>query len=79
MEQKKRKLGSVLDALIDKDGIKTEVTITLTNQTLFKIIGGLLLSGVAIIVIANLLKNVFPNLQLAAIQKEVEQIKTRLN
>ena len=79
MEQKKRKLGSVLDALIDKDGIKTEVTITLTNQTLFKIIGGLLLSGLAIIVIANLLKNVFPNLQLAAIQKEVEQIKTRLN
>ncbi len=78
MKPKKRNLGSVLDALIDKDGIKTEVTITLTNQTLFKIIGGMLLSGIAVIVIANVLKNVFPNTQLEAIQKEVEQISKQL-
>ncbi|OED42503.1 hypothetical protein AB832_02995 [Flavobacteriaceae bacterium (ex Bugula neritina AB1)] len=79
MERKKRRnIGNILDALVDKDGIKTEVTITLTNQTLLKIIMGLLLSGVAIIVVANVVKNLLPNTQLAAIEKEIINIKQTL-
>ncbi|WP_281989707.1 hypothetical protein [Aquimarina aggregata] len=78
MERKKRNLNNLLDALVDKDGLKTEVTITLTNQTLLKIIFGMLLSGVAIVVVANTVKNLFPNTQLAAIEKEVIKIKQTL-
>jgi len=78
MERKKRNLNNILDALVDKDGLKTEVTITLTNQTLLKIIAGMLLSGVAIILVANRSKNLFPNTQLTAIQREVINIKQTL-
>ncbi len=78
MERKKRNLNTLLDALVDKDGLKTEVTITLTNQTLLKIIFGMLLSGVAIVVVANVVKNILPNIQLAAIEKEVIKIKQTL-
>ncbi|WP_299243027.1 hypothetical protein [uncultured Aquimarina sp.] len=78
MERKKRNLNNLLDALVDKDGLKTEVTITLTNQTLLKIILGALLSGVAIVVVANTVKNFFPNKQLTAIEQEVIKIKQTL-
>ncbi|TPN87121.1 MULTISPECIES: hypothetical protein [Aquimarina] len=78
MVRKKRNLGGLLDALVDKDGLKTEVTITLTNQTLLKIIIGMLLAGVAIVVVANTVKNLFPNTQLAAIEQEVIKIKQTL-
>lgn len=78
MERKKRNLNSLLDALVDKDGLKTEVTITLTNQTLLKIILGMLLAGVAIVVVANTVKNLFPNTQLTAIEQEVIKIKQTL-
>ncbi|WP_271769184.1 hypothetical protein [Aquimarina algiphila] len=78
MVRKKRNLGGLLDALVDKDGLKTEVTITLTNQTLLKIIIGMLLAGVAIVVVANMVKNLFPNTQLAAIEQEVIKIKQTL-
>ncbi|WP_298546124.1 hypothetical protein [uncultured Aquimarina sp.] len=78
MELKKRNLNTLLDALVDKDGLKTEVTITLTNQTLLKIILGMLLAGVAIVVVANMVKNLFPSSQLAAIENEVLKIKQTL-
>ncbi|WP_027395139.1 hypothetical protein [Aquimarina latercula] len=78
MVRKKRNLNNLLDALVDKDGLKTEVTITLTNQTLLKIILGMLLAGVAIVVVANTVKNLFPNTQLAAIKQEVIKIKQTL-
>lgn len=78
MERKKRNLGSLLDALVDKDGLKTEVTITLTHQTLLKIVMGMLVSGVAIVVVSQLLKNWIPNAQLEALEKQVIHIKQHL-
>ncbi|QKX04129.1 hypothetical protein HN014_04145 [Aquimarina sp. TRL1] len=78
MERKKRNLNNLLDALVDKDGLKTEVTITLTNQTLLKIILGMLLAGGAIVVVVNTVKNLFPNTQLTAIEQEVIKIKQTL-
>jgi len=74
----KKSIKDLIDGLVDKDGLKTEVTITLTNQTLTKIIIALLLSGVAIIVIANLVKNIVPNHQLTAIKSEIQTIKLHL-
>ncbi|WP_430409254.1 hypothetical protein [Kordia sp.] len=74
----KRSIKDLIDGLVDKDGLKTEVTITLTNQTLMKVIIALLLSGVAIIVIANLVKNFVPNHQLTAIKAEIQTIKSHL-
>ncbi len=78
MAQQKRNIKNYLDALIDKDGIKTEVTITLTNQTLIKIVMSLLVSGIAVVMVSHLIKNYFPNMQLAAIQKEVIHLKKNL-
>ena len=78
MDRKKRNLSGLLNSLIDQDGLRTEVTITLTNQTLLKIIIGLLVSGFAIVVVANLVKNFFPNAQLSVLEKEIIQIKQTL-
>ncbi|EDP96542.1 hypothetical protein U8527_10530 [Kordia algicida OT-1] len=74
----KRSIKDLIDGLVDKDGLKTEVTITLTNQTLLKVIIALLLSGIAIIVIANLVKNVVPDHQLTAIKAEIQTIRSHL-
>ena len=73
MSQQKRK--GILDALIDKDGIKTEVTLTVTNTTAIKIALTLLISGISVLLIAHLLKNAFPNAQLASIESELLEIK----
>ena len=45
----KRSIKDLIDGLVDKDGIKTEVTVTLTNQTLTKIVLALLASGATIV------------------------------
>ncbi|EDP94679.1 hypothetical protein U8527_07265 [Kordia algicida OT-1] len=74
----KRSIKDLIGGLVDKDGLKTEVTITLTNQTMIKVIVALLLSGVAIIVIANFVKNFVPNQQLTAIKAELQTIKSHL-
>ncbi len=78
MVQRKKNIKDYLDALVDKDGLKTEVTITLTNQTMIKIVLSLLVSGIAVVMVSHLIKNYFPNMQLAAIQKEVANIKKNL-
>ncbi|WP_062062684.1 hypothetical protein [Aquimarina longa] len=78
MAAKKRTIKHYLDALVDKDGLKTEVTITLTNHTMMKIVASLLISGICIVTISHLIKNYFPNMQLAKIQKEVMDITKTL-
>lgn len=49
-EEKKKNVKDYLDALVDKQGLKTEVTITLTDETLIKT--SFYLIGTAIIIIA---------------------------
>jgi uncharacterized lipoprotein NlpE involved in copper resistance len=48
-EEKKKNVKDYLDALVDKQGLRTEVTITLTDETLIKT--GLYLVGTAAIII----------------------------
>ena len=77
MEAKKQ-LKGYLDALIDDEGLKTEVTITLTDQTLWKIVGALVGSGLAIVLVAQLLKNAIPNKQLAENNRLLRELKNAM-
>ena len=74
----KRSIKDLLDGLVDKDGLKTEVTINITNRTLTKLSLTLLGTGIAIIVIANLVKNLRPNHQLSLISEQIKTIKSHL-
>ncbi|WP_010520478.1 hypothetical protein [Aquimarina agarivorans] len=76
--KKKHSLNNIIDSLIDDDGIKTEVTLTVTDTTLFKIIAALLASGVCVMLVNHLLKNQFPNSQLHRISNEVSLIQKQL-
>lgn len=76
MPQQKRSIKGLLDNLVDKDGLKTEVTINITNRTLTRLSLTLLGTGIAIVVIANIVKNLRPNHQLALIHKEIETIQS---
>ncbi len=75
----KRSIKDLIIGLVDKDGIKTEVTVTLTNNTLTKIVLALLASGATIVIVAHITKNLFPNHQVAALQADIKAIKSTLN
>jgi len=66
---------SFLDDLIDKDGLKTEVTLTLTNRTVTRIVTALLISGLSLMVIQLIVRQLLPNPQLVEINKKLEQLK----
>lgn len=51
--EKKRNVKDYLDALVDKQGLKTEVTITLTDQTLIKTAMYLVGTAFVIVVIVH--------------------------
>ena len=73
-----KNIKDYLDAIVDKEGLRTEVTITLTDDTLWKVVGGLLAAGVGIVVAAHLVKNMFPNKQLAENNELLQGIKEGL-
>ncbi len=75
----KRSLSSLIDSLVDKDGIKTEVTVTITDDTVKKIIVAFLASGISVVLLHHLLKNRFPNKQLLQISETVLTIKKQLS
>ncbi len=72
---KKINIGHWLNNLVDENGVKTEVTLTMTDETLKQLIIALLGSGIAIVVLHHLLKNTFPNAQLRAIYNQINQLK----
>lgn len=74
----KKNIKTIIDKLIDKDGIKTEVTVTLTNETVTKIILALLASGLTLILVAQITKNLIANNQLTRITEELNTIKNNL-
>lgn len=61
-EKKKVSLKNYLDALIDDDGLKTEVTITLTDRTLTKagiyLVGTVVLGTIAFFTIRGIVQNI---------------------
>lgn len=58
---KKAGIKGYLDALVDEDGLKTEVKITITDQTLLKtgiyVVGMVVVSSVAFFTIRGIVKN----------------------
>ena len=78
MAEQKKNVKDYLDALVDKEGLRTDVTVTLTNETLCKIVGGLMAAEVGIALIAHLLKNAFPNKQLTENNRLLLEIKKGL-
>lgn len=73
-----KSIKDIVSSLVDDDGIKTEVTLTMTNQTLTKIIIALLASGATIVLVAHLTKNMFPNHQLSLLAADIKTIKETL-
>lgn len=73
-----KSIKDIVSSLVDDDGIKTEVTLTMTNQTLTKIIIALLASGATIVLVAHLTKNMFPNHQLSLLTADIKTIKETL-
>jgi len=73
-----KSIKDIVSSLVDDDGIKTEVTLTMTNQTLTKIIVALLASGATIVLVAHLTKNMFPNHQLSLLTADIKTIKETL-
>ena len=60
-----KSITDYLDALIDEqEGFRTEVTVSLPSEMLWKLVGVLLGTGISILVVAHLVKNAFPNKQL---------------
>lgn len=59
-QNQKRGVKQVLDSLIDEDGLRTEVTVTLTNKTLLRValylVGTSIVSTVAIYTVKNIMK-----------------------
>lgn len=73
-----KSIKDIVSSLVDDDGIKTEVTLTMTNQTLTKVIIALLTSGATIVLVAHLTKNMFPNHQLSLLTTDIKTIKETL-
>jgi ribosomal protein S15P/S13E len=76
--RKTKNSKSLLERLVDDDGIKTEVTITLTSQTLIKIVAALLVSGATIALITHTVRNRMPNRQLSNLEKDIASIQSHL-
>lgn len=73
--EKKRNIKNYLDALVDKDGLKTEVTITMTDNTMRKLILSMLIAGLSMLLITKVLRAFFPDQQMTVIQAELSEIK----
>ena len=78
MTEEKRNIFHSIDSLVDKDGLKTDVKITMTDETLLKIVAGLLVAGGGIVLIAHVLKNIIANKHLEKNTRILEQIKQLL-
>ena len=53
---KNRNIRQYFDALLDEDGIKSDVSITVTTETAWKIVG----VGVGLLILYRLIANVIP-------------------
>ena len=73
-DTKKTSLKGYLDRVLGEEGVKTDVSITLTTNTMITIVVGLVAAGACIAVIASILKNVIKNHQAEEIKTKMEVI-----
>ncbi len=61
MSESKNKVKSLLDNLVDDEGLKTDITLTMTNQTLIKTAGTLFITATAITVMVFAIRGMVKN------------------
>ena len=61
MLDSKNKVKSLLDNLVDDEGLKTDITLTMTNQTLIKTAGTLFITATAITVMVFAIRGIVKN------------------
>lgn len=71
----KRNITQYLDALVDKDGLKTELTITITTATLLRLSLTLLFTGISLVMIVKVLKAMYPDKSMQQLLTDVAAIK----
>lgn len=70
----KKNIKDYLDRLVGDEGMRTDVNITMTTQTMLTLAIGLVTAGVCIVVVANIMKNVIKNHQSEEIKSRLETI-----
>ncbi|MBL6444686.1 hypothetical protein JMN32_00090 [Fulvivirga sp. 29W222] len=69
-----KNIKNYLDRLVGEEGMRTDVNITMTTQTMITLAVGLVTAGVCIVVVANIMKNVIKNHQSEEIKVRLETI-----
>ncbi|UII32172.1 hypothetical protein LVD17_28205 [Fulvivirga ulvae] len=69
-----KNIKDYLDRLVGEEGMRTDVNITMTTQTMITLAVGLVTAGVCIVVVANLMKNLIKNHQSEEIKSRLETI-----
>lgn len=69
-----KNIKDYLDRLVGEEGMRTDVNITMTTQTMLTLAIGLVTAGVCIVVVANIMKNVIKNHQSEEIKSRLETI-----
>lgn len=71
-------IGAKLNQLVGDDGIKSDVKVEITDESIKKLVLGLLAAGFGIVVIAHTVKLVFRNRDLQSINTNVIELKKLL-
>lgn len=74
-----KSVESMYNQVVGDEGIKSDISLQLDDQTLRKLVLALLLTGVGIAFAAHLLKNVIRNKELVALRSDVAAIKNHLS
>ena len=73
-----KNIKDYLDRLVGEEGMRTDVNITMTSQTMLTLVIGLVTAGVCITVVANIMKNMIKNHQSEEIKARLDAIITNL-
>ena len=64
-----------LDMLFNEEGLRTDLKITVTDETIYKIIAALIGSGIVVVLFSALIKNAIKNQQLNEITERLVAIE----
>lgn len=64
-----------LDMLFNEEGLRTDLKITVTDETMYKIIAALIGSGIVVVLFSALIKNAIKNQQLNEITERLVAIE----
>lgn len=74
-----RGLKSYLDMLFNEEGLKTDLKVTVTNETMYKLIAVFVGGGVVVVMAALLFRSMIKDKQLTEITEKLSSIETHLS